>query len=145
MPTAVIDLTEMVRLAMQRPAQSQLFQAWENRAFIWITSEPMLAEFVAVTHQPRLQRRIRPTVRDTLVAALRLRARFVTSATEFPHCRDPKDDIVIATAVAAQADFIVTTDRDLLDDTTLIAALHPYHIRPILPGEFLRLLRPATP
>ena len=44
--------------------------------------------------------------------------------TDFPHCRDPKDDMIIATAIAARADFIVTTDRDLLDDANLIAKLH---------------------
>lgn len=140
MPSAVIDLTEMVRLAMQRPGQSRLFQAWESRAFIWVTSEQMLTEFVEVTNRPRLQRMIRPMVRDALVEALRTRSRLVTPATEFPHCRDPKDDIVIATAVAAQADFIVTTDRDLLDDDTLIEALSAYDIRSILPGEFLNSL-----
>ena len=32
-----------------------------------------------------------------------------------PACRDPDDDMVLATAVAAQADCIVTGDNDLLD------------------------------
>ena len=83
---------------------------------------------------------IRPIVRDALVEALRMRSRLVVPAAEFPHCRDPKDDIVIATAVAATADFIVTTDRDLLDDKTLIEALSKYNIHPILPGEFIASL-----
>jgi len=137
MPTAVIDLTEMVRLAMQRPQRSPLFQAWVNRAFTWAISEVMLTEFIEVTNRPRLQRLIRPLVRDAVVVALRTRSRLVTPATEFPHCRDPKDDIVIATAVAAQADFIVTSDRDLLDDDTLIQALSGYDIRVVFPGQFL--------
>ncbi len=84
MPSAVIDLTEMVRLAMQRPGQSRLFQAWESRAFIWVTSEQMLTELVEVTNRPRLQQMIRPMVRDALVKALRTRCRLVTPATEFP-------------------------------------------------------------
>lgn len=140
MPEAVIDLTEMVRLTMQRPAQSPLFQAWESRAFVWVVSAPMLAELVEVTHRPGLQRMIRPMVRDALVEALRTRTRLVTPATEFPRCRDPKDDIVIATAVAAQADFIVTTDRDLIDDDDLTTALLSHNIQSILPGDFLKLL-----
>ena len=140
MPSAVIDLTEMVRLAMQRPEQSLLFQAWENRAFIWVTSEQILTEFVEVTNQSRLRRMIRPMVRDALVEALRVRSHLVIPATEFPSCRDPKDDVIIATAVAAQANFIVTTDRDLLDDDDLIEALNAYNIRPLLPGEFLNSL-----
>jgi hypothetical protein len=31
--------------------------------------------------------------------------------SEFPHCRDPKDDIIIAAAIAVQADFIKRDDR----------------------------------
>ena len=46
-----------------------------------------------------------------------------------------------ATAVAAQSDFIVTSDNDMLDDETLRLALSEYHIRAILPGEFLNLLQ----
>lgn len=65
----------------------------------------------------------------------------VTPASEFPHCRDPKDDVVIATAVAANADFIVTTDRDLYDDSGLVARLRDeWSIRVALPAEFLAAL-----
>jgi len=31
-----------------------------------------------------------------------------------PVVRDPEDDIIVATAVAGQADFIVSEDKDLL-------------------------------
>ena len=54
MPTAVIDLTEMVRMAMQGPKRSLLFKAWESRAFVWITSEKIVAEFIEVAHRPKL-------------------------------------------------------------------------------------------
>lgn len=33
----------------------------------------------------------------------------------FPVCRDPDDDLVLATALAGQADLIVSGDADLLD------------------------------
>jgi putative PIN family toxin of toxin-antitoxin system len=141
MPIAVLDLTEMVRMAMQKPERSPLFQAWEGRAFIWAVSETMLVEFIEVTNRSRLQRLIRLSVRDSIAEALRTRSYLVTPATEFPHCRDPKDDVVIATAVAAQADFIVTTDRDLLDDHILNQSLAGYNIRTVSPLEFLTVLR----
>ena len=140
MPTAVIDLTEIVRLVMQRPQNSPLFQAWERRLFTWVISETMITEFIEVTERPRLQRMIRPLVRDAIVEALRIRCRMVTPATEFPHCRDPKDDIVIATAVAGHADLIVTSDTDLLDDDTLRVALAEYNLRVIYPIEFYKLI-----
>ena len=49
--------------------------------------------------------------------------------------RDPKDDMVIACAVTAQADYIVSRDRDLLD-------LGEYQgIRIVTPEVFIQYLR----
>ena len=46
-------------------------------------------------------------------------------------CRDPDDDLILATGVAARADCIVTGDNDLLD-------LKQYQRIPIIkPAEFL--------
>ena len=59
----------------------------------------------------------------------------------YPHCRDPKDDMIIATAIAAHANFIVTTDRDLLDDVDLCARLRDeWNLRVVEPAEFLAAL-----
>jgi len=69
------------------------------------------------------------------------RAIFVQTATQFPHSRDPDDDKVIATAVAAQADYLITIDKDLYDDPTLVAALAERGIQVMQPGPFQILLR----
>jgi len=139
-PRAVIDLTEVVRLVMQRPERSPLFQAWEAGSFTWVVSLPMLTEFVEVTNRPRLRRLIRPLVRDAILEALRTRARVVIPATEFPHCRDPKDDVVVATAMAARPCYLVTADRDLYDDAGLVAALRDLEVHVVQAGEFLAVL-----
>jgi putative PIN family toxin of toxin-antitoxin system len=139
-PVAVIDLTEMVRLAMQRPERSRLFQAWEAQAFVWVVSEPMLVEFVEVTDRPKFRQLIRPLVRDAVIEALRTRACFVAPAAEFPHCRDTKDDIVVAMAVAARPCSLVTADRDLYDDVDLVDALRNLEVRVVQPGVFLSTL-----
>jgi putative PIN family toxin of toxin-antitoxin system len=139
-PVAVIDLTEMVRLAMQRPERSRLFQTWEAQAFVWVVSEPMLVAFVEVTDRPKFRRMIRPLVRDAVLEALRTRACFVAPAAEFPHCRDAKDDIVVATAVAACPCNLVTADRDLYDDGDLVEALHSLEVHVVQLGEFLSTL-----
>jgi predicted nucleic acid-binding protein len=45
-------------------------------------------------------------------------------------CRDPADNVVLGCAIAAQVDYLVTGDRDLLD-------LHPFQGLPILsPRDF---------
>ena len=139
-PRAVVDLTEMVRLAMQRPERSPLFRAWEARSFTWIVSPPMLIEFVEVTNRPRFRRMIRPLVRDSVLEALRTRAHIVTPATEFPRCRDSKDDVVVATAVVACPCYLVTADRDLYDDADLVAALRDLEVHVVRPAEFLAAL-----
>ena len=49
--------------------------------------------------------------------------------------RDPKDDMIIACAVAASADYIISRDRDLLD-------LGNYQqIQIVTPEHFMRILR----
>jgi predicted nucleic acid-binding protein len=46
-------------------------------------------------------------------------------ALDQPACRDPDDDIILATALAAHADLIISGDDDLL-------VLHPFQGIPIL-------------
>ena len=51
-----------------------------------------------------------------------------------PICRDPADDVIVATAVAAKAEWLITGDDDLL-------VLDPYQdIRIVTPRAFLELL-----
>ena len=49
--------------------------------------------------------------------------------------RDPKDDMIIACAVAVSADYIVSRDRDLLD----LGSYEPIQIVP--PEDFIHILR----
>jgi putative PIN family toxin of toxin-antitoxin system len=53
-------------------------------------------------------------------------------------CRDPKDDYLIATAIAGDADFIVSCDKDLTD-----LGSHG-RVRIVTAGEFLTELRPQN-
>ena len=59
-------------------------------------------------------------------------------ATDFPHCRDPKDDIVVATAVAARLCYLVTMDRDLYEDVDLLKSLRELQVQVVQPHEFLQ-------
>jgi predicted nucleic acid-binding protein len=49
--------------------------------------------------------------------------------------RDPDDNVFVASAVAAQATFLVRQDRDLLD------LEKPFGVRIVTPVEFIRELR----
>jgi putative PIN family toxin of toxin-antitoxin system len=52
-----------------------------------------------------------------------------------PVSRDPNDDMVIACAVAAQATYLVTRDKDLL------TLAHYQKIRMTTPEQFMEILR----
>ena len=70
-----------------------------------------------------LLRELEDTLRDkfdfgppvaAFLTAFRASVRIVDLPLSSPVCRDPRDDIVLATAVAARADMLATGDQDLL-------------------------------
>ncbi|MGH8652352.1 MAG: putative toxin-antitoxin system toxin component, PIN family [Gammaproteobacteria bacterium] len=73
--------------------------------------------------------------REHLVDEMRQLVDMITPATlPVPVCRDPADDVVLAAALAAQVDLIVSGDADLL-------GLHEYQGIPIVTAaEALRLM-----
>jgi predicted nucleic acid-binding protein len=68
---------------------------------------------------------------------LRLKSQWVAPALPgAARRRDPKDDPVLATALAARAEYLVAGDRDLLD------LGKPFGIARVTSPEFLRRLEP---
>ncbi len=62
-------------------------------------------------------------------------ARFVVELPAIHVVRDPNDDFVLATALKAQADYLVSYDKDLL------VIKHYSGVEIVAPGDFLRILR----
>ena len=104
-------------------------------------SVELLTELKAVLERPKTQRFVRYGRGQRFVQLIGERAIFTPLAQDAPRCRDPKDDMVIATAVAGQSEFIITADHDLLDDATLQQNLQPYNLRVVWPLDFLKLLK----
>ena len=137
---AVIDTNHLLRIAAASE-RSPLFAAWMNRRFALVASTPIMVELASVIPRKKTQRFLPEDRGQWLIETLQARAVFVTPAADFPHCRDPKEDMIVATAIAAHADYIVTTDRDLLDDAELRARLRDeWNIRVAEPAEFLAVL-----
>ena len=75
-----------------------------------------------------------PGTHAALAAFVELCEFVVPAALSKPVCRDADDDVVLATALAAKADIIVTGDNDLL-------VLKEFHgIRILPPRQFMELL-----
>jgi len=136
---AVVDTNLLLRMAASE-RRSPLFAAWQEKRYILVISAEMLDEFEDVMVRSRVRRFLPPLRGQGFVALLHDLALFVAPAREFPPCRDPKDDIVVATAVAAHPCHIVTADRDLYDDAGLVAALRALKVYVVRAGEFLTVL-----
>ncbi|MFN8454751.1 MAG: putative toxin-antitoxin system toxin component, PIN family [Anaerolineae bacterium] len=125
----MVATNQLLRMAAAAE-RSPLFIAWQAHKFNLVISTELLAELEAVIARPNTQRFLPFGRGQRSVARVRQRALFVVPASNAPHCRDPKDDVVIATAVAAQAEFIITADRDLRDDDNLRQILTQNNICP---------------
>ena len=125
-------------------ATARLFGALKARAFALVTSEVQLDELRGALMYPRLQRRTEWTQADVnqAVDAVRDIATVVPGDYEVvmvPH--DPKDNPIVACALEAGADYLVTDDRkDLLPlKVVRVAGYAPVQV--VSPPSFLRLLQ----
>ena len=140
MPSAVLDSVVLVS-ALLTPGgvASDVVRQARDGAFTCCLSDEILAETRRVLNDtPRLRQRYTYGEEDVqaFILSLRAAARLVTDVAPLTGIvRDPNDDMVIACAVAAAADYIVSRDEDLL-------SLGTYEgITMITPEAFIALLR----
>lgn len=115
-----------------------VFERYED--YRLIVSPPVLREVLEVVDRPTLARRFRFVAgmdKARLLALLADAEVVVVDEDDLPRvCRDPNDDMFLATAVAGGARFIVSEDNDLL-------ALGEYDgVRVVNAEAFLAVLGP---
>lgn len=110
LPRAVLDSTVYVSaVAKGGSGALNTLEAWNAAKFQLLLSEPIIEETARVLTQQDA-----PTVSiDKLTASLRQSAEWVVGAESITACRDPDDNKVLEAAVAGNADYIVTDDKDL--------------------------------
>jgi hypothetical protein len=92
-----------------------IYQAWRKKKFELITSEWQLSEFRRVSRYPKLRKYLIPSEAGNMINGLRYQALVLTDLPTLEVSQDPDDNPVLATAVAGEADFLVSGDkRDLL-------------------------------
>lgn len=139
MPNAVLDATVLVSAFLKRGGVSdEILRHAREGAFVVFLSEDILTEVAHTLSYPRIRRRYPYTDADILEFCENLReaASLVTNLPDTTAVvRDPNDDIVIATACAAHAAYLITRDLDLL-------TLQTYEdITIITPEAFMAILR----
>ena len=112
----VADTNTIVSALLWGGAPAEILAAAREQRITLFTSAALIAELEEVLAREKFATRIArvsSTVAD-LVAGYRDLVQLVRVTDISPVSRDPDDDQVIACAVAAEADLIVTRDKDLL-------------------------------
>jgi uncharacterized protein len=115
----------------------ELYRRWRAGAFLLATSEPLVDEFIRTLAQSFFRTRVSPTdVAETV--ALLIQSTIPLTQAVHGVATHPEDDVVISTSLSAQAEYLVTGDRQLQQ-------LHRYQSLTIVsPREFLEDILPRA-
>ena len=100
-----------------------------------VVSSRLLLEIVSVFSRPKLRLLIPESKISDLVSLVHQAARIVKPAVKVHACRDPKDNVVLESALAGKVRFIITGDQDLL----VLSPFREIHL--LTPGDFLSVLK----
>jgi putative PIN family toxin of toxin-antitoxin system len=137
----VIDTNQFVSGTISKQGNPyQLIHRWRTGAFTVVTCAWQREEIAGVLQRPKIRERYR--LSDGDIAALLLyidtTAEFVTPEEGLPLVvRDPNDQLILGTAIAGAAQYLVSGDHDLLilRDEPLLRNLQILTV-----AEFLTLL-----
>lgn len=94
---------------------SRILRAWTGGRFTALTSGPILAEVERALVKQYFLTRIPLEKRTAFVTTLRTESESVVLSVHVAGvATHPEDDLVLATAASARADYLVTGDRQLL-------------------------------
>lgn len=120
MIVAVLDTNVLASgiagIARQESTPGELLRRWRAKAFILVVSEPILAELVRTLTNPYFASRLSPADVEAALARLRTEARIQPMTARISGvATHPQDDLILATALSGQAQFLVTGDKRLLE------------------------------
>lgn len=113
-PRFVFDTSALASAAILPASVSDRALEWALANGQLCLSAPLIEEIIDVLHRPRIARYF---TGDALADFLTMLARISEIVVPFEAihaCRDPKDNKLLELAVAAEARYLVTGDRDLM-------------------------------
>ncbi|MGA1840194.1 MAG: putative toxin-antitoxin system toxin component, PIN family [bacterium] len=134
----VIDTNQFVSSIITKKGPSaQLLQAWRNHYFILILSKNIIGEIKRVLYYPHIQKKYNLQEQDieSLINLIEREAIILSDSIKIKVINDdPDDNKFLACALEAEADYIISGDKHLLN-------LHYYKDIPIITvREFLGII-----
>lgn len=143
----VIDTNVWISaLINPRGAPASLMQHVRDGRVRLILSDQLLDEVLRVVRRPRIRRRIELNDDDIteFIGTIRERAITARISGSLQLCRDPKDDLVIETAIVGGAAYLVSRDEDLTRDLNLVRVLQAHGVEVLTVARFLERLDAGT-
>ena len=91
----------------------QALDAWRSHLYTLAVSEQIILEVARTLERPYFARRIGPAERFKAISLLRTEAITTANIEVLRVATHPEDDLILATAVSARADYLVTGDSQL--------------------------------
>jgi len=135
------------RPSSTRPAiQHGRWRREKAAKFEVVVSEPLLDELLEVLSRPRIMKVWQTTVSDaeTFVQMVSAVARLVPVSGGLGICRDPDDDVLLETALAGRATYVVSRDEDVTRDIELVRQFEGQGVQLITVSRFLLRRRPCS-
>ena len=109
----IIDTNILISAALSDGKPEQAIESvLRHSDYEWIASAEILQEYLEVLNRPKLK--LSETTKSKWLSLIQSGTRLIstvdTNTTDFP--RDPKDAKFIALAIATEADFFITGDKD---------------------------------
>lgn len=111
----ILDVNVLIRVALRSGAAARLLRTTLESDAVVLTSIDLRDEFAKTARKPRLSGHIDWEVHNLILGILGSRCEPIQVQPPFPPCRDAADGYLLAMAEVGRADYLVTSDRDLLE------------------------------
>ena len=132
----VLDTSTLISFVLTTgEIMRQVIAAWRADEFVLVASPATLTELQEVLERPAIQQTAKVSIARLHTDVVGISIHVAGRMELHNVCRDPKDDKFLACAVEGEAQYLVSSDKDLLD-------MGSYEGTCILnPGEFLVALQ----
>jgi uncharacterized protein len=130
----VFDVNVLIRASLGSRRINALFQACLQTHCVILTNPLLVNEFAETARKPRLSGRVDWEAYNDVLSLLASAGEEVWITQPFPECRDQDDSYLLGMALSGRADYLVSSDQDLLCMETIGSC------RIVTPEEFAIVL-----